>query len=48
MNNKDATPKRVIYTTPGFPCHCEILGDELCNDLVVIAALMKAAERKRR
>ena len=36
MNNKNATPKRVIYATPGFPCHCEILGDELRNDLVVI------------
>ena len=36
MNNKNATPKRVIYTIPSFPCRCEVLGDELCNDLVVI------------
>lgn len=48
MNNKNATPKRVIYTSPSFPCRCEVLGDELCNDLVVIRCVDESSGAEAR
>ena len=36
MNNKNAAPKRIFYTSSGFPCNFEVIADEILQDRVVI------------